>query len=252
MAIIPGAEPFFFPGGSRGALLIHGFTGSPSEMRLLGEDLHTRGYTVLGPRLCGHGTSEADLAQTGWLHWYSAVEDGYHLLKSLCRDVYVAGLSMGGLLALKLAAEYPVARVASLSAPIFLADKRLPLLPIYRLFRGYVPKRRRKMDVADIYNVAYGQTPLSSLNSLLELIKQVDGLLPAIAAPALVMQSRSEHTVLPASASHIYERLGSQEKELAWLDRSGHVITLDIEREQVYQAIGEFFAGGNSEHEGTE
>lgn len=246
MAIIPGAEPFFFPGGNKGVLLVHGFTGSPSEMRLLGEYLHTLGYTVLGPRLSGHGTSETDMAQTGWQHWYSDVEDGYYLLKSVCQEVYAAGLSMGGLLTLKLAAEYPVTKLASLSAPIFLADKRLPLLPIYRLFRGYVPKRRRKMDVADRYNVSYGQTPLASLQSLLELIKHVEALIPEVEAPALVMQSRNEHTVLPESASHIYDRLGSRDKEIVWLDRSGHVITLDIEREHVYRTISDFFAGGNS------
>lgn len=244
MAIIQGAEPFFFPGGEQGVLLVHGFTGSPSEMRLLGEFLHKRGYTILGPRLAGHGTSVEEMAGTAWPHWYSAVEDGYHMLRAMCREVSVVGLSMGGLLSLKLAAEYPVTRVVSLSTPIFIADKRLPLLPVYRLLRRYVPKRRRKLAVDDIYNVGYDYTPLSSLKSLLALIRHVDKLLPQVVAPALIMQSRVEHTVRPESAKHIYDRLGSKDKQLIWLGRSGHIITLDVERDKVFTAVAELLANG--------
>lgn len=245
MAILQGAEPFLLPGGKQGVLLVHGFTGSPSEMRLLGEYLNKVGYTVLAPRLCGHGTNSAEMAATNWVHWYSAVEDGYYLLKALCSEIYVVGLSMGGLLSLKLASEYPVTKLVSMAAPIYINDRRLPLLPVYRLFRNYVPKKRKKMDVDSLYSVGYDETPLSSLSSLLELIKHVDRLLPAITVPALVIQSRAEHTVLPASAVHIYKTLGSQEKKLIWLEKSGHIVTLDIERENVFEHITDFLKGEN-------
>lgn len=241
MPIIAGAEPFFFPGGRRGALLVHGFTGAPSEMRPLGEFLHKQGFTVWGPRLCGHGTTVEEMAGTKWPQWYSAVEDGYHLLKAVCDEVYVAGLSMGGLLAFNLAAEYPVAAIAALSTPIYIADRRLPLLPVYSLFRSYVPKRRRKMDAGDVYNISYDRTPLTSLTSLVKLIRRVDALLPRINTPALIVQSLREHTVRPESASYIADKLASREKRLVWLEKSGHVVTLDIEREQVFQAVGDFF-----------
>ena len=245
LAILQGAEPFLLPGGDQGVLLVHGFTGSPSEMRLMGEYLNKIGFTVLAPRLCGHGTSPAEMAETKWLHWYSAVEDGYHFLKGLCRNIHVAGLSMGGLLSLKLAAEYPVAKVVSMAAPIYINERRLPLLPVYRLFRSYVPKKRKKMDVDPLYSVGYDETPLASLSSLLELIKIVDGLLPAVTAPALIIQSCAEHTVRPHSASHIYKGLGSAEKKLIWLEKSGHVVTLDSEREQVFTYTASFLRGEN-------
>lgn len=245
MAILKGAEPFLLPGGRQGVLLVHGFTGSPSEMRLLGEYLHALGYTVLAPRLCGHGTSAAEMAETKWPHWYSSVEDGYHFLKALCSEIYVVGLSMGGLLSLKLAAEYPVERLVSLAAPIQIHDRRLPLLPLYRLFRRTVTKKRKPMDVDPRYSVCYDETPLSSLSSLLELIKHVSGLLPAVTVPALVIQSRAEHTVRPESAAYIYERLGSKEKKLIWLEKSGHVITLDSERDTVFTYIKNFIKGEN-------
>lgn len=236
-----GAEPFFLPGGEQGVLLIHGFTGSPAEMRLLGEFLHGKGYTVFAPRLCGHGTRVEELSKTKWFHWYSGVEDGYHILQSLCKSVAVVGLSMGGLLAFMLAAEYPVAKVVSLSTPIYIADKRLGLLPMYRVFREYVPKKRKVyMDLAPKYSVGYHATPLSSLTSLVELIQQVDRLLPTVKVPALIVQARWEHTVQPRSAKHIYDRIGSSEKQLIWLEKSGHIVTLDVEREQVFKHIIEF------------
>ncbi|MBP2650881.1 MAG: Carboxylesterase [Firmicutes bacterium] len=242
MPIVSGAEPFFLPGEDKGVLLVHGFTGSPSEMLLLGEHLNQLGYTVLGPRLCGHGTNVEDMARTNWLHWYGAVEDGYYILKAVTKSVAVVGLSMGGLLALKLAHEYPVSKVAALSAPIFINERRLPLLPIYRLFKKFVLKKRRKLPVDIRYSVNYDATPLSSLTSLLEFIKHVDKLLPEIKVPALVIQSRREHTVKPESAEYIYSRLGSRHKQLVWLERSGHIVTLDIERNKVFDCVSEFLA----------
>lgn len=247
MALIHGAEPFLLPGGRRGVLLVHGFTGSPAQMRLLGDYLHALGYTVYGPRLCGHGTTVEEMAQTGWRHWYSAVEDGYHILKTMCDEVVVAGLSMGALLAFNLAAEYPVRKVASLSAPVYIADRRMPLLPVYRMFRKYVPQKRRKVDVDPIYDIYYELAPLSSLESLVQLISHVDRLLPWITVPALVIQSRNEHTVKPESAEHIYGQLGSRDKTLTWLEKSGHLITLDVEREQVFAQIAAFFDDAKKE-----
>ncbi len=239
-----GAEPFFLPGGDRGALLIHGFSGAPSEMRLLGEYLHGRGFTVLGVRLAGHGTSPQDMAGTRWPHWYAAVEDGFHLLRGLCREVYAAGLSMGALLGFKLAVEYPVAGVAAVSAPLHIFDKRLRLLPVYRLFRRFERQEKRRYAVGELYNVAYEAFPLCCLTSLLALIRHVDGLLPFVDRPTLMIQSRNDRTVRPDSAHHIYRRLASRDKQLVWLERSGHVATIDVEHEQVFRRIGDFFAAG--------
>lgn len=240
MAIMKGAEPFLLPGGKRGVLLTHGFTGSPSEMRLLGEFLHAKGFTVLAPRLLGHGSTVEEMARTSWFDWYAAVEDGYHLLQGLCSEIYPVGLSMGGLLTLKLASEYRVDKVAVLSAPIHIADKRLPLLPVYSMFRGFVPKRRKRMNVDPIYSVSYQTTPLKCLQSLLQLIKTMDTVLPLVTVPALVLQSKAEHTVLPESAQYIYDRLSSHDKKLVWLDRSGHIVTLDMERDKVFHILAEW------------
>jgi len=240
--ILPGAEPFLIKGGPRGVLLVHGFTGSPAEMRLVGEQLANRGFTVLGVRLPGHGTTIEDMETTVWRHWYGAVVDGWYLLKGLCHEINVVGLSMGGLLSLKLAANFPLARVVSLSAPIFLANRQLALLPIYRRFRRFVPKKQRDYDVDPKYFVGYDKTPLSSLSSLLELIQSVETDLPHITCPSLVLQSRREHTVRPESASFIFERIAARQKEIFWLEKSGHVVTVDIERETVFEKIIDFLS----------
>lgn len=240
MAILKGAEPFFFPGGDHGVLLSHGFTGSPSEMRLLGEYLSKLGYSVYGPRLPGHGTHYQDMEKTNWRQWYGAVEDGFHILQGICQEVSVVGLSMGGILSLLLASEYPVKRVASLSAPIYIADQRIKWLNWYRLFYRYAPKGKRKMPVSPEHYVGYNRTPLRSLDSLLELIQHVKSRLPMIRTPLLIAQSKAEHTVRPESADYIFRHVGSVDKELFWLEQSGHIVTLDTEKELVFKKVAEF------------
>ena len=242
LKLMAGAEPFLLRGNSRGVLLLHGFTGAPAEMRLLGEHLHRQGYTVLAVRLPGHGTDIRDMEPTNWKHWYGAAIDGYHILTGLCTEIHVVGLSMGGLLALKLSAEYPVHSVAALSAPVFLADRRIKLLPLYRLFRRYAAKKQRDYDIAAKLFVGYDSTPLSSLSSLLELIIQVPQDIDEITCPTLLVQSRREHTVRPESASFLFEQIKSPVKELFWLEKSGHIVTLDNERELVVDKISEFLS----------
>lgn len=240
MAILKGAEPFLLPGGANGVLLIHGFTGSPAEMRLLGEYLQQQGYTVLGIRLNGHGTVPGDLAQTSWTDWYGSVENGYHILHGICKDIAVVGLSMGGLLAIQLASEYPLSKVVTLSAPIDIYDRRIAVVPLAKYFRTFVAKKRRHYDVNPIYSVGYDKMPLQGLHSMVKLIQHVKNILPKINVPALIIQSRKEHTVKPESANFIYSHIGSCSKKLIWLEKSGHIITLDIEKEFVFESISTF------------
>jgi len=248
--IMTGAEPFLLKGGPRGILLIHGFTGTPAELRLLGEYLHRKNFTVLAVRLPGHGTEVRDMEPTTWRHWYGATIDGLKILSGICSEINVLGLSMGGLLALKLASEYPVSSVTALSTPIFLAERRIPLLPLYRKFRRYIPQKRRDYDIDPLYYVGYDYTPLASLASLLELIDIAKADLPKVRCPALLVQSRREHTVRPESATFILENLGTKQKELFWLKNSGHVVTIDGERALVFSKVAEFLNStiSRSEH----
>ncbi|MCE5285414.1 MAG: alpha/beta fold hydrolase [Pelosinus sp.] len=242
MAIMKGAEPFLLPGGEDGVLLVHGFTGSPSEMRLLGEYLNREcGFTVLAPRLCGHGTTVSDMENTKWPQWYGAVEDGYHFLQGLCSTISVVGLSMGGLFTLKLSTEYAVNKIVSLNSPIFIADKRLKFLPVVKLFRKYEVKKRRKLPNLDpSYSVYYEKVPLKSIASLQALIRHVEERLSKVETPILVVQSKHDRTIKPESGAYIYEKVSSRDKEMRWFERSGHLISLDIEREQAFKVVADF------------
>jgi carboxylesterase len=107
--IIPTAEPFFFSGkdanAKTGCLVTHGFTGTPKEMRWLGEYLNGQGYTVCGIRLNGHATKPEDMIRSRWQDWLLSVEDGFNLLRSCTYQVFLLGLSMGGVLSLTAAAS---------------------------------------------------------------------------------------------------------------------------------------------------
>src|SRR5574341_519163 len=114
--LLNGAERFFYPGNDIGCLVLHGFTGTPGEVRWLGRHLNKQGYTFYGPRLAGHGTHVGDMAYPTWREWYLDALAGYHLLLRQCRKIFVTGLSMGGALALALASREAVDGVAGLAA----------------------------------------------------------------------------------------------------------------------------------------
>ena len=163
MQSFSGNEEFFFQGGKQGIVLVHGYTGAPGEMRLLGEYLHQQGLTVLGVRLAGHGTTPQDLNETKWQDWYKAVSDGVYRLQAGCDRVSIVGLSMGGLLTIKAAAELPVAKAAILAAPIYVCDRRAPYLPLLRFFIRYLKKRQRQYQVPASYSVCYQMLPEPSV-----------------------------------------------------------------------------------------
>lgn len=238
-----GAEPFILSGGKQGILLIHGFTGTPAEMTLLAKYLHEKGgYTVLVPRLCGHGTQYEDMEASNWTSWYHSVCDAYCILQQLCDEVSVIGLSMGGLLALNLATQYPVKKVVTLSSPIFIINRGLELLPAFTQSVGkFVPKKRRKFsDQAQQYCISYSKTPLVSVHYLLRGIEATKQQLAKVTMPLLIIQSHNDHTVRGDSANYIYDHVASRQKEICWLEESGHLVVLDLEREKVFEKILKF------------
>lgn len=241
--IVNGAEPFLLPGGSKGVLLIHGFTGSPSEMILLGNYLYRQGYTVLGIRLAGHGTTVEEMANTNWHEWYHSACDGYHLLRGICSEICVIGLSMGGLLAMRIGRDFPVKKIVSMSAPIFIANERnLRFLPsLERSVGRYQRKNRRDLpELAKRYNVSYTQMPLVCVHQLLDIIEDTKKILPEITRPILIAQSENDHTVKVESGQYIYDHVQSEEKHLFKMHLSGHLVTLDIEHDKLFVEIENF------------
>lgn len=240
---MPTAEPFFFAGGPVGCLLIHGFTGTPKEMRLLGNYLHEQGHTVLGIRLAGHATQPADMPRTRWQDWLASVEDGLHLLSQSTEKIFVSGLSMGGMLTLIAASQYPIAGAVAMSTPFELPkDWRLNFIGVIKYLIPEVAQG--KDDWNDPQNAqchkSYPKYPTASISELMKLSQKMQGYLPEIRIPVLLIQSINDATVPREHIQRIYDHLGTENKEMRLVENSGHVITRDSERDVVFSAASDF------------
>ncbi|EOD00756.1 alpha/beta hydrolase [Caldisalinibacter kiritimatiensis] len=235
------AKPFYFKGNNIGILLIHGFTGSPAEMRLLGEYLADKGYTVKGILLKGHGTKVEDMEQTNWKDWISSAETELIQLKNKCDKIIVIGLSMGGIIALNLAARFEVDSIISISAPINITNKKAYFSSILKYFKKYEykPKKELAKDIED-YLIGYDKTPVSVVPHLLKLIRKTKWRLRKVKAPVLILQSKNDNTVKYDSAEYIFNKVGSEIKKLVFLEKSGHVVTVDCERDKAFKEINKF------------
>jgi carboxylesterase len=222
-------------------LLIHGFTGSPSELRPMGDFLNEAGYTVYAPLLAGHGTTPEVMNQTTHLDWYASALEAYHRVRKMdIEHMIVIGLSMGGLLTLKLAVEQKADAIVSLCTPIYLTDKRAKFSHVAKYLIPYLPRRGRKQEHIEENIVPLDRTPVGCVSSLLKLLKSVKKDLRLMNSPTLIIQAGMDETVDPRSADYIYEQIGSETKQLISYPSSTHVITLDHDREKVFQEILEF------------
>ena len=231
------AQPFYKEGNSQACLLIHGFTGSPAHMRYLGEKLNQQGFTVQGVLLPGHGTNLEEMEQTNKEDWWFEVKEAYQNLQEEHEQVYVIGLSMGGTLSLLLAQNYDVDKIVSIAAPIKLQDKKAYLTPFLKYFKRF---KKWPEENIDEYDIGYSGMPVKSVPELLDLIKDSRKKLNKINCPTLIVQSKDDKTVKPVSAEIIYNNISSFDKEILWLEESGHVCTLGAEKEKINQQVIEF------------
>jgi carboxylesterase len=244
------ARPFRFDGAEVGCLLLHGFTGTPSEMRPIGEALAQRGYSVRAPLLPGHGTRVEDLAASTWQQWFAVAIDAWNDLGTRSPIRVVAGLSMGALLALHLAHERPceVRAVAALAPALELTSQRnaeiarwLAWLPALPRRAAIVPKRSASLTGAGRLTPAYEEIPLRSLASMLVLQRRVRAELPAITTPVLLVDGGRDDTISPAASPAIEAALGSAVKSHRRFERSGHILTEGVDAPAVIDAVADFF-----------
>ena len=242
-SIIPSAEPFLIPGGKTGCLLLHGWTGTPKEMRMLGNSLADAGYTVLAPRLFGHATSPQDMDRACWQDWVASVEDGMHLLKGCTDTQVVMGLSMGGVLALLSAARFDFAGVVTFSAPCALPpDPRAKFLPLLALLKLNIVKGAADWHNPDMlsYHVDYPFYRARWVVELQKLIRAMLGELETIRIPALLVQSRQDKGIPVESLDTLLAGIGSSDKTSLWVEHSGHVVIEEPDREEIFAAVKSF------------
>lgn len=249
-----GAEPFWLAGGEVGCLCVHGFTASPEEMRWMGEHLHAQGYTVYGPRLSGHGTAPIHMARQRWQDWYEDVISGLALLRTQCRTVYAVGLSMGGLLSLRAAAEGLVDGAAILASPVELDVPLLRWTPLLKYAIRFTREHPSELDARvrevqraagrdDYGRVAYPNMPVAAIQQLGALMTEVRAHLPRVTVPLLLVYSRADRTVPFRNLALVRDTVGSADITTHILERSGHVLTQDVEHETVFELVGDWLAG---------
>lgn len=237
-------EPFYFPGNRVGCILLHGFSGAPSEMRYMGESLAKYGWTVLGLRLSGHGTTPEQLAKTRWEDWAMDAEEGVRKLRESCDTVIGIGLSMGGLLTLQLAADDLIDGIVSMNAPMVLADKRARFVRLIRPFKMYIgkakPPRLALAQQVEMERFVYHRIPVDALISLNAAIRRVRRSLYKIKCPTLLMQSVKDFTVNPISVHIIRGKIQQINPDVLYWEKSGHILTLGPERQEVVLRVHEF------------
>jgi carboxylesterase len=244
--LIAGAEPFLYEAGPVGCLLIHGFTSSAYEMREFGRFLSGQGITAGAPLLAGHGTAPEDLQGIGWQEWYSSVSRALDVMLARCSRVYLVGLSLGGALALYAASRRgkDVAGVVAMSAPIYLPpgvgyllrgiQATMPFL--YKPYRDIEdPEARQRM-------ISYERSPVDATASLIDFLGHVRAGLPQVDKPTLVIYSRKDHVVPGVSSHYIYARIACHDKRMVSLQRGYHVVTVDHDRQRVFDSTYEFIA----------
>ncbi|MFD3502163.1 alpha/beta hydrolase [Streptomyces sp. NPDC058676] len=237
MPVLPGAEPFRHEGGEAGVLLCHGFTGSPQSLRPWAEYLAERGLTVSLPLLPGHGTRWEDMQLTGWQDWYAEVDRELRALRERCGQVFVGGLSMGAALALRLAAKHgdAVSGVVAVNPANKVHGLAAHALPVIRHF---VPTSKGiASDIAKENSVelGYHRVPLRAAHSLRTFFQLVDGELPQVTQPLLLLRSAQDHVVPAADSARVLSRISSTDVTEIVLEQSYHVATLDYEADRIFE-----------------
>lgn len=234
-------KPFFYKAGPRAVLLLHGFTGSSSDVRMLGRFLEKNGYTVHAPHYKGHGVPPEQLIETSPADWWEDVLAGYELLKNEgYEEIAVAGLSLGGVFSLKLSMNVPLKGVITMCAPMTMRTTDKMFEGVLKYAKDF--KRFEGIDESDIEKEVdeIKKKGMPSLPELQQLIADVRSELDLIYAPVFVVQSRNDEVIDPQSAHTIYENVESLKKDIVWFEHSGHVITLDKEKEQLHEKVLEF------------
>lgn len=217
--------PYFNPGSQIGCLLIHGFTSTPAELRLIGEGLARAGYTTHGILLAGHGTQPEDLLKVTYEDWIESAQQGLNQLKKSCKKVVVIGHSMGGLLALQMAARNKIDGVVSIAAAIKPKNHKVHLAWLLKHFQTYTsPPGKEWPPEQQQYLLHYPYFPVAAVAELQRLAAHTRGILPQITTDILIIQTKDDQTVRPESAEIIAQKISSKRRECLWLEKGTHSV----------------------------
>ncbi|WP_394139744.1 alpha/beta hydrolase [Cytobacillus oceanisediminis] len=234
-------KPFTFGNGKRAVLLLHGFTGNTADVRMMGRFLETKGYTCHAPLFKGHGVPPEELVHTGPEDWWKDVMEGYEFLKNKGhKEIAVAGLSLGGVFSLKLGYTVPIKGIIPMCAPMYIKSEEVMYKGILSYAREYKRLEGKSEDQIEQEMAEFQKTPMKTLKALQELIADVRNHVDMIYSPTFVVQARHDHMINTDSANIIFNEVENDLKQLKWFEESGHVITLDKERNQLEEDVYQF------------
>jgi len=227
---------FFWPRGEIAILCLHGFTATTVEVRQIATYFSEQGYTTRGPLLPGHGTNALEMNKTTWRNWSSTAENAVlELMKSYDR-VFVLGESMGGLLALYLAARYPTL----LGAMVFAPAIKIRNLWLAKFIWRFKPLIKKGKPNPNIPQQSYASFPLRAAASLLDLQRLVKRNLKKIKIPVIIFQGKLDDTIDPMGALYAYKHIRYEDKDFVYLEESSHIILLDKQLPVVQQICLDF------------
>lgn len=232
-------SPFAIEAGEPAVLLIHGFTATTSEVRPLGEYLHAQGLTVSAPLLAGHGTHPDDLNTSRWQDWFESAEKSFLDLRSKHANVWTAGESMGGLLALLLAAKYPQINGLLLFAPALRAN----LIWSAHFLKHFVKYIHKGKGGPDLAWSGYNVYPTRAMEQLLALQKVTQNCLNQVTQPALIVMSKQDRSVpFKTTSRQLMRSISSTDRKLVELEDSPHVILLANRQQEAQTAAWQFLS----------
>ncbi|MBF0562501.1 MAG: alpha/beta fold hydrolase [Alphaproteobacteria bacterium] len=254
---------FFLPGDRRGVLLVHGLTGTPSEMRFVGKGLHRAGFTVAGMQIVGHCGDETDLARTNWPDWYASVDAACDRLLKHCDTLFIAGLSMGAMLGVLAAARRRDVSGLALYSPTLWHDgwsvpRTRHLLPFVLSLPGsnrfsvreQYPfgvkderlRRRLVMQMVDGNSASAGlfRMPFKVLREIRKISSETRRCLSTVTTPTLILHAIEDDVASLRNPRYLAGHLRGPVKTM-YLDDSYHMITIDRQRDQVIRATIDYF-----------
>ena len=249
MSIAPYAEPYYadatpnaYDGQWVGVLLLQGFTGSPASMVPWGRALAATGLGVAVPRLPGHGTTWQELNRTRWADWYGEVDRSFEKLRANCDQVVVGGLSMGGALALRLAADRgrEVAGIVLVNPAVSTERKDVLALPVLKHVVPAFPGIANDIKKPGVEEFGYTKTPLRAAHSMMTGWKALRDDLPKVTQPLLMFLSTEDHVADASSARVIRAAVSSRDLGERMLENSYHVATLDNDAPIIFEESAQF------------
>ncbi|WP_058306780.1 alpha/beta hydrolase [Gracilibacillus massiliensis] len=236
-------QPFMFEGDERAVLLLHGFTGHSADVRMLGRHLNSIGYTCYAPIYRGHGKSPEELIEATAEQWWEDVLDAYqHLQEKGYQKIAVAGLSLGGVLGLRLACNNPIKGVITMCSPMFFDNEEQLTIGFRQFAKEYkqLEKKDEETIKEEVENLLTNSKEL--FQQIEKSITRVKENVDMLYTPTFVAQATHDQMINPKSADYIYENVESDNKHIKWYENAGHAITFSKDKDQLHQDVEEFLA----------